>query len=93
MGMGLFYASLICIAIGVIMCLKGNGSLFNAPTGGGSRISPEQQAHLNQDIQQMTGHKDDYADYYHKNNVFAANKFGLCILAVGFVLLIVSFFI
>ena len=93
MSVGLFYISLICIAIGVIMCLKGNSSVFNAPTGGGSRIPPEQQAHLNQNVQQMTGHKDDYADYYHKNNVFTSNKYGLLILAVGIVLLIISLFI
>jgi hypothetical protein len=91
--MYLFYLAMILIALGGFMCIKGDSSLFSPPSGGGSRIPPDAQVRLNETVQKITGHKDDYSTYYKKNNVFRANKVGLILLIAGITLIVLYLYI
>lgn len=85
----IFILSILLIIVGSFMCFKGDGSLFSAPSGGGSRIPPDSQVRLNESVQKITGHKDDYSESFHKSNVFTYNKLGIIFLISGLALLVI----
>jgi hypothetical protein len=89
--MYLFIIGIILIALGAFICLKGDGSRFSPPTGGGSRISPEAQVRLNESVQRISGYKEDYASYYHNNNVFRFNKWGILSIILGLALVLLNY--
>ncbi|MCY6957274.1 hypothetical protein [Clostridium brassicae] len=92
MGNSLVYVAIILIIIGIIMCFKGDSSLFSPPSGGGSRIPPDAQVRLNESVQKITGNKNDYSEYYHNNNVIQGNKIGIACLIIGVLLFIIVAF-
>jgi hypothetical protein len=91
--MYLFYLSIILIAVGSFICIKGDSSKLSPPSGGGSRISPEAQVRLNSSVQTITGHKEDYTAYYKNNNVFRPSKIGLILLISGIILMVLYLYI
>lgn len=90
-----FIIGIVLTVIGAFMNIRGNTSKFNPPSGGMSRIPPEAQVKLNQDIQKISGTKgnETYDQYVKKSNVFSANTIGLIILFVGIVFMVLGYFL
>lgn len=89
--MDLFTIGLILTFIGVFANIRGNTSRFNPPSGGGSRIPPEIQVKVNENVQKVVGKKETYDTYYHNSNVFKPNKFGVITCLVGIALILINY--